>query len=253
MSDRQSAFLQEMGLLPRWTLRDSVRVAAAISTPAALPLQQEDAVAACLADPVAVTILATSPVPVTPVAVMNWNQLAQSVASCSLCTLCAGRSNTVFGAGDINATWLFIGAAPDAADEAEGMPLAGPGGSLFNNMLGSMGLQPDQNVYVTNLLKCRPAQTSALTAELAACRPYLERQIALLAPTIIVALGADVAAALLGDTATELSGLRGTLHRYAGLPLIVTYAPEELLRSPEAKAGAWRDLCLAQNTDAASA
>ncbi len=248
MSARKAAFLQEMGLAPRWTLRHApvhavlaaelevVREAAQVS------MAQE---ASDLITPIVVQAASVSAALVDG---MDWQQLQQGVAACSGCGLCAGRSNTVFGAGDRKANWLFIGAAPNAADDAAGQPLTGDSGSLFSNMLRAIGLQPEQNVYVTNLLKCFPAPGVDVSASLNACRPYLARQITLLEPTIIVALGADVAVALLSDVEANLSGLRGKVHRYADLPLVVTYAPVELLRSPAAKAGAWSDLCLARDT-----
>lgn len=286
MSERNAVFLKEMGLGPRWVLRDAagrgsgetaaiapgsttplsatevaqgVAIAALTSTAAVAPLASEAAAAmaslAFATDASATTgsanVAVFAAVDAVQLAGMDWNALADSVAACRSCGLCEGRSNTVFGAGDRKANWLFIGAAPDAEDEAAGRPLAGRSGSLFNNMLAALGLAADQNVYLTNLLKCRPAQNAARPAELAACRPYLERQISLLAPTIIVALGAEVAGVLLEDPTASLSGLRGRLHQFAGLPLVVTYAPQDLLRSPAAKAGAWSDLCLAQKSDVA--
>ena len=256
MSARHSVFLQEMGLGPRWALRHAPKpaleheaiaavaevVLAAALAPAQVSVQQQ---AAGSIAPIVSQVPAVSAVPVDA---MDWQQLQQSVAACTGCGLCVGRSDTVFGAGDGKANWLFIGAAPNAADEAAGQPLTGDSGSLFNNMLRAIGLQPEQNVYLTNLLKCRPAPGADVRVELAACRPYLARQIALLEPTIIVALGADVGAALLGATDVNLPDMRGQLHRYAGLPLVVTYAPGDLLSKPAAKADTWRDLCLALDT-----
>lgn len=256
MSERQSAFLQEMGLGPRW-MRRRAGPAAMIAEPAAASVSvvtQAGAMAA-IARETAPAFAGAPGASAAPVAAMGWQELQQSVAACRNCSLCETRSKTVFGSGRLNAKWLFIGAAPNADDEAEAMPLAGVRGSLFNNMLQAIGLQGRQDVYVTNLLKCRPVHDTVAPAgwaeQQAACQPYLERQIALLAPAVIIALGADVAAVLLGDASADLAGMRGKLHEFAGLPLIVTHAPADMLLSPAAKAGAWRDLCMASACDAA--
>jgi DNA polymerase len=231
MSEQTAAFLKEMGLGPRWVLREG----------AGAPVEASPAVTS----PESTASLAAA----MPVSDMTWRQLQDHVAVCRACGLCEGRSNTVFGSGDPQASWLFIGAAPNQADEAQGLPLAGAGGRLFQNMLHAIDLAPDQDVYLTNLLKCRPhdgendGQIQA--EELAACRPHLQRQIALLQPAMIVALGAEVGRALLGLEAGT-TALRGHMHQFAGVPLLVTHAPQELLTTPTAKANVWRDLCLAR-------
>lgn len=187
------------------------------------------------------------------VAGMDWPQLKAAVASCRGCQLCEGRTQTVFGVGDQKARWLFVGEGPGREEDMQGEPFVGPAGRLLNNMLLAMGLQRNANVYLTNAVKCRAADASGADhaptpAEIAACKPYLERQIALIQPTVIVALGKTAAQSLLGlDARQTMATLRGTVHQHAGRPLIVTYHPSYLLRKPSAKREAWADLCLALN------
>lgn len=185
---------------------------------------------------------------------MDWDELARSVQDCSRCGLCGERSQPVFGVGDQKARWLFVGEAPGREEEKRGEPFVGPSGQLLDNMLAAMQLKRGENVYITNVVKCRPTDENGrdrrpAPAECASCLPYLERQIALIRPTVIVALGKTAALSLLGlDPATPLTGLLGRVHRYQDLPLIVTYHPAYLLRKPIDKKQAWADLCLAMAT-----
>lgn len=187
------------------------------------------------------------------VAGMDWPQLKAAVASCRGCQLCEARTRTVFGVGDQKARWLFVGEGPGREEDMQGEPFVGPAGRLLNNMLLAMGLRRNVNVYLTNAVKCRATDASGADhaptpAEIAACKPYLERQIALIQPTVIVALGKSAAQSLLGlDAGQTMETLRGTVHQHAGRPLIVTYHPSYLLRKPSAKREAWDDLCLALN------
>lgn len=187
------------------------------------------------------------------VAGMDWPKLKAAVASCRGCQLCEARTRTVFGVGDQKARWLFVGEGPGREEDMQGEPFVGPAGRLLNNMLLAMGLRRNANVYLTNAVKCRAADASGADhaptpAEIAACKPYLERQIALIQPTAIVALGKSAAQSLLGlDAGQTMKTLRGTVHQHAGRPLIVTYHPSYLLRKPSAKREAWDDLCLALN------
>lgn len=193
------------------------------------------------------------------VAGMDWPQLKAAVTGCRGCKLCEGRSQTVFGVGDQQARWLFVGEGPGREEDRQGEPFVGPAGKLLNNMLLAMGLQRNANVYLTNAVKCRAtdaggADHAPTPAEIAACKPYLERQIALIQPTVIVALGKSAALSLLGpDAGHTMAALRGSVHQHAGRPLVVTYHPSYLLRKPTAKREAWADLCLALNTYASSA
>ena len=173
---------------------------------------------------------------------------AAAVDACTACGLCRTRRKSVPGVGDRNADWLFVGEAPGAEEDARGEPFVGQAGRLLDNMLAALGMARDRNVYIANVLKCRPPNNRAPEpAEAEACRPYLERQIALLQPKLIVALGKSAAALLLGTDAT-IASLRGRVHRYRGVPLIVTYHPAYLLRSLPDKAKAWEDLLLARRT-----
>ncbi|MFZ2300641.1 MAG: uracil-DNA glycosylase [Gallionella sp.] len=176
---------------------------------------------------------------------LNWPELKQKVRDCTACKLRAGCTQTVFGVGDEKAEWLFVGEGPGADEDARGEPFVGQAGKLLDNMLLSIKLGRGKNVYIANIVKCRPPNNRTPEAgEVATCLPYLQRQIELIKPKLIVALGKTAATALLGRDAT-LGSLRGVLHEYRGVPLLVTYHPAYLLRSPMEKVKAWQDLCLA--------
>jgi len=235
---RQAAFLDEIGVGPLW-----VRRGLAVSGPQI----DQSAGAPAEAQPVAAP---------TSMAVdsMNWALLKAAVSSCEQCGLCKKRTNTVFGVGDEQAKWLFIGEGPGRNEDAQGEPFVGPAGKLLDNMLLALGLKRGANAYIANIVKCRPTDAAGkdrppTSEESDACMPYLQRQIALIGPTVIVALGKTAALSLLKrDPTTPVSALRGTVHRYAELPLIVTYHPAYLLRTPADKRKAWADLCLAMQT-----
>jgi uracil-DNA glycosylase len=181
-----------------------------------------------------------------PVGDMDWAALESSVAACTRCALHAGRTRTVFGIGDRRADWLVVGEGPGAEEDRLGEPFVGRAGRLLDQMLAALG-QARESVYIANVVKCRPPENrNPHPDEAAACAPYLDRQIALLKPRIILAVGAISARRLLGIDA-PVGKLRGRLHRYGptGIPLVVTWHPAYLLRRPEAKAEAWRDLVLA--------
>jgi uracil-DNA glycosylase family 4 len=183
----------------------------------------------------------------TPVAVgaMNWEALQQAVATCTKCELYKVRQRSVFGVGDRRAQWMFVGEAPGADEDAQGEPFVGRAGQLLNAMLFAMGLKREE-VYIANVLKSRPpGNRDPQPNEVASCEPYLLRQIELIAPKLIVALGRHAAHSLL-KTETPLARLRGQRLAYHGTPLIVTYHPAYLLRSPGEKRKAWEDLCLAR-------
>jgi DNA polymerase len=171
--------------------------------------------------------------------------LQQLVAGCTRCTLHKTRTQTVFGVGDPTAQWMFVGEAPGADEDAQGEPFVGRAGQLLNAMLFAMGLKREQ-VYIANVLKCRPpGNRDPQPNEVDCCEPYLVRQIELIQPKLIVALGRHAAHSLL-KTEAPLARLRGQRLAYHGTPLIVTYHPAYLLRSPGEKRKAWDDLCLAR-------
>lgn len=254
LSGRQQVFLEEMGLGPSWRLRSQAIQAEveaeAFVVPEAGPIAAEMTMTTTTQPVAAVSPAAQA----SSVAGMNWAELKAEVTSCVKCGLCQKRTNTVFGVGDEKAKWLFIGEGPGRNEDARGEPFVGPAGKLLDNMLAALGLRRGDNAYIANIVKCRPTDASGkdrppTPEESAACIPYLLRQIALIQPTVIVALGKTAALSLLGlDPATPVSSLRGKLHRYADLPLVVTYHPAYLLRTPGDKRKAWADLCLAMQT-----
>ncbi|MBI5005798.1 MAG: uracil-DNA glycosylase [Nitrosomonadales bacterium] len=175
----------------------------------------------------------------------DWPALKQQVRDCTACKLRAGCTQTVFGVGDEKAEWLFVGEGPGADEDAQGEPFVGQAGKLLDNMLAAIRLKRGSNVYIANIVKCRPPGNRTPEAdEIATCLPYLQQQIALIKPRIIIALGKTAATSLLGRDA-PIGSLRGTVHDFNGTQLIVTYHPAYLLRSPAEKAKAWQDLCFA--------
>ena len=179
---------------------------------------------------------------------LDWDALSERVAACRLCRLCEKRTNTVFGVGDRSADWMLIGEAPGEHEDRLGEPFVGQAGKLLDNMLRSLTLARDTNVYIANVIKCRPpGNRNPEQDEVARCEPYLQRQVSLVKPKLIVALGRFAAQSLL-KTEASISSLRGRVHEYEGVPVIVTYHPAYLLRSLPDKAKAWADLCLARDT-----
>jgi DNA polymerase len=179
---------------------------------------------------------------------LDWDALSERVATCERCRLCEKRTNAVFGVGDRNADWMLIGEAPGENEDRVGEPFVGQAGKLLDNMLRSLTLARDANVYIANVIKCRPpGNRNPEPDEVARCEPYLQRQVALVKPKLIVALGRFAAQSLL-KTDASISSLRGRVHEYEGVPVIVTYHPAYLLRSLPDKAKAWADLCLARDT-----
>ncbi len=179
---------------------------------------------------------------------MNWDDLKSAVSVCIACPLSQTRTQTVFGTGDKNADWLFVGEGPGAREDATGEPFVGQAGKLLDQMLAAIGLKREHQVYITNIVKCRPPNNRNPTSnEARQCEPYLTRQIALIKPKLIVALG-KVAAQNLLKREDSISSLRGKVHDYSGIPLIVTYHPAYLLRALSEKSKAWKDLCFALST-----
>ena len=222
----------------------------------------------------ALQTLASESLAVTPgvlaggIAAMDWPTLADTVASCQACSLCEGRRAPVFGgaAGDAphQADWLVVGEPPDEFEERAGTPFADQAGELLDNMLKAVGLHRHdapgatdasstaQRAYITNVVKCRPAMVRNPTKqELALCENYLRREVALVQPKVILAMGRFAAQTLLHGSLPEGSKLpfgklRGQIYRYQGIPVIVSYHPTYLLRNQADKARAWADLCLAR-------
>lgn len=174
-----------------------------------------------------------------------WQVLQDAVRTCIKCGLHKTRTQTVFGVGDPTASWMFIGEAPGADEDKQGEPFVGRAGQLLNAMLFAMGLKREE-VYIANVLKCRPpGNRDPQPEEVAQCEPYLIRQIEHIRPKLIVALGRHAAHSLL-KTDVPLARLRGQRLSYHGIPLVVTYHPAYLLRSPGEKRKAWDDLMLAR-------
>lgn len=196
---------------------------------------------------------APAPAPAGPVAQMGWDELRSAVAGCRACGLCEGRKNTVFGVGNEQAQWMIVGEAPGEQEDLQGEPFVGQAGKLLDNMLRAIALTrapgtPEQQVFIANTLKCRPPRNrNPEPEELAQCAPYLDRQIALVQPRIILAMGRFAVQSLLQSN-EAIGRLRGRVHDYRGIPVIVTYHPAYLLRNLVDKARAWEDLCLALDT-----
>lgn len=251
-TERQVAMLDEMGLRA-WTPAAADAVALAPPPP---PVAEPPRAAA--------TLVARGDRP-AGVDSMDWAALRQAVADCSACKLCQGRRQTVFGVGHPNAHWMVVGEAPGEQEDIQGEPFVGKSGQLLDNMLRALGLSrhetpppggegsaadPARQVYIANTLKCRPpGNRNPAPDELAQCEPFLVRQIALVKPRIILAMGRFAVQSLLRSD-EPIGRLRGRVHRYQGVPLIVTYHPAYLLRNLEDKARAWDDLCLAAETAA---
>jgi DNA polymerase len=184
-----------------------------------------------------------APVSDAAIAAMDWPALQAAVSSCTRCTLCETRVAAVNGRGAQNASWIAIAAAPSAADEQDVQAITGEAGQLLHNMLKAIELKPDTDVYITNVVKCRPPGRNPTAEEVIACRPYLERELALTGATMAMTFGQFAARGMMMGPAA-----RGKVMHYGAsrLPVVATYHPDDLLRKPEEKAKAWADLCLAK-------
>ena len=187
------------------------------------------------------------------IATLDWTALRSAVAACQACGLCRTRRQTVFGVGHERARWLVVGEAPGEQEDLQGEPFVGAAGQLLDSMLTALQLTraadgdapPERRVYIANTLKCRPPRNrNPEPAEMQACEPFLLRQIELLQPRLILAMGRFAVQALLRSS-EPVGKLRGKVHAYHGVPLVVTYHPAYLLRNLPDKARAWDDLCLA--------
>lgn len=245
MTDRHT-LLREMGLGPVWKLRQppAGEAAVAAAEPVAVPATTPLAVAPALTFPAPAAVAATA----TALSELGWDELAATVAGCRNCRLCEARKQAVFGVGDRQADWLFVGEGPGAEEDERGEPFVGQAGKLLDAMLAAIDLKRGEDVYIANAVKCRPpANRTPEPEETAACWPYLERQIELIQPKLIVALGRPAAQTLL-QTEVKIGAARGRLHQYRGIPVIVTYHPAYLLRNLPDKALAWQDLVLMRRT-----
>jgi DNA polymerase len=260
LDPRQVAMLQEMGLRllpPVQALQPDAPAPAAgpatgpvVAAPAARALPVPDAAAA----PGVERSARPDTAPVLPrlvadgagdVATLDWDALHARIAGCQACGLCASRRNTVPGVGPQRADWMVVGEAPGEQEDLRGEPFVGPAGQLLDAMLRAIGLDRGRNVYIANVLKCRPpGNRNPEPQEMAQCEPYLQRQIALVQPKVILAMGRFALQALLRTT-EPVGRLRGRVHAYEGVPVVVTYHPAYLLRNLADKGKAWSDLCLA--------
>lgn len=227
LTGQQLAALDAMGIAV-WTRRVA-------------PGPEETAGVVPIATPAAGAVTGTGPA--------DWEDLEREALACTKCALHATRTQVVFGVGNRGASWMVVGEAPGADEDRQGEPFVGRAGQLLNEMLRAAGVAREQ-VYIANILKCRPPENrDPRPEESASCEGYLQRQIALLRPGLLLAVG-RIAAQNLLRVDTPIGQLRGRVHRYgpAGIPLVVTYHPAYLLRSPGQKRKSWEDLCLARAT-----
>lgn len=285
---RREQMLAEMGIKPRWQLRDApAEAAVAIEAPAPEPIVQPKP--APLRQPEPIPVMASDEPPawlddapppfddmpvgdampmdrsepavdaepasrsapavakVNPVSTMDWDALEAAVRDCRACRLCEARKQTVFGVGAREAEWMIVGEGPGAEEDERGEPFVGQAGRLLDAMLDSVGLSRQNTVYIANAVKCRPpGNRTPQPDEMAACRPFLERQIELVAPRLLIAMGRPAAQTLLGGE-PRISASRGKVFRYESVPVVVTYHPAYLLRNLPDKSKAWEDLCFAQD------
>ncbi|HEY6134142.1 MAG TPA: uracil-DNA glycosylase [Rubrivivax sp.] len=266
LDERQRAMLREIGV-PVWQPAapvgaprpGPVPIAAIAAQGAAVPALPELNVRAPAV--IDAAVVPPRPAAASGVASMGWDTLRAAVADCRACSLCESRRQTVFGVGHLQAQWMVVGEAPGEQEDLHGEPFVGAAGQLLDNMLRSIGvtravtaadgsppLDPAQQVYIANTLKCRPPRNrNPEREELLQCEPFLQRQIQLLQPRVILAMGRFAVQALL-RTDEAIGRLRGRVHAYEGVPTIVTYHPAYLLRNLADKARAWEDLCLAAHT-----
>ncbi|HTH93623.1 MAG TPA: uracil-DNA glycosylase [Rhodocyclaceae bacterium] len=245
MNPQRDHLLRELGIGPQWRLRE----VAVVGKPD-VPVAESAVVPAASSHAVAPRpISAVSPVSgAIDTSHMDWDALQSAVNECQACGLCKARKQPVFGVGDTQADWLFVGEGPGAEEDERGEPFVGQAGKLLDSMLAAIDLKRGENVYIANSVKCRPpGNRTPEPEETAACWPFLARQIELLQPKLIVAMGRPAAQTLL-QREIKIGAVRGQLFDYKGIPLIVMYHPAYLLRNLPDKAKAWEDLCFARKT-----
>ena len=265
-SEHQHAQLRAMGLrlwsppVPQDGFPGAAAVPASDAPPESAPEPAPAPARAPIRQPLVTSVRVAEPMPARATAAgsgalstLGWAELRAAVAQCQACTLCESRTQTVFGVGHEQAQWMVVGEAPGENEDKQGEPFVGAAGQLLDRMLAALKLTrssegeegPSQRVYIANTLKCRPPRNrNPSPEEMAQCEPFLVRQIELLKPRIILAMGRFAVQALLRSD-EPIGRLRGRVHHYQGVPLVVTYHPAYLLRSPLDKAKAWDDLCLA--------
>ena len=267
-TERQQTLLQAMGLQLWLPPGATAAVTPSAPAPAPAPAPAASAASALATRPPAPSaavaqprptpaapLVAREPAPAVaraaaPADTLDWPDLHAAVSACQACGLCEGRTQTVFGVGQVQAHCMVVGEAPGEQEDRHGEPFVGPAGQLLDRMLAALGLtrgeaEPARQVFITNTLKCRPPRNrNPSPDELAACLPYLERQVALVQPRVILAMGRFAVTQLIGSAA-PIGPLRGQVHQWRGVPVVVTYHPAYLLRQPADKAKAWDDLCLA--------
>lgn len=265
MSDRRDSVLREMGLAPLWRLRSRTQTVAdngekVAEKPAFTPRTPANTVeeGAARKRPPQLTTEKPETVPagVSPdplraarISGLDWEELEADMRSCKACPLWEQRQQVVPGSGDRKAGVMFVGEGPGAEEDRRGQPFVGAAGKLLDAMLAAIGMKRDDGVYIANTVKCRPPHNrTPHNDEMAACLPYLERQIALVQPRLLVALGRPAAQVLLNAPDVRINASRGKELRHGSLPLLVTYHPAYLLRNQADKARAWEDLCLARKT-----
>lgn len=246
MNPDRGAILRELGLAPLWRLRntsgDAEQDSTAVSAPS-VPVPPADAAADATTEMPAeirrerVALQTHS---------LDWEQLEAEIHSCTACPLHIQRNKPVPGIGDRRPDWLMIGEGPGAEEDRRGEPFVGPAGQLLDAMLASVGLSRSRGAFIANAVKCRPPNNrTPETSEIETCFPYLERQVALLRPRLIVALGRPAAQSLLKQD-IRIAAVRGRQFSFSGIPVIITYHPAYLLRNPQDKSKAWEDLCFAR-------
>ncbi|MFO1299833.1 MAG: uracil-DNA glycosylase [Burkholderiaceae bacterium] len=256
MNESQRRAYAALGIGPAWRPRRAA--ARAVGATAAGSLAESIAAEHAAVGPPDPAWKAAPTADASDVARMEWPQLREAVSQCRACGLCETRTRTVFGTGDERAGWMVVGEAPGAEEDRLGEPFVGNAGRLLDQMLAALGLARGHDVFIANVLKCRPPQNRDPSPdEMHRCEPYLRRQIELLVPRVIVVVGRIAAQSLL-RTEASVASLRGRVHAYRvgerAVPVVVTYHPAYLLRSPPDKARAWADLCLARRAhDAATA
>lgn len=279
MSSRREAILREMGLGPIWRMRGLASATPRAQAVSDAPRGEQPALRARssldqapdrpridqvrqLAEPRPPSTT-LSPLPqsnraatVAPgdgrrlahIASLEWDALEDDIRGCTACRLCEGRQQAVPGIGDRSGAWMMVGEGPGAEEDRRGEPFVGPAGQLLDDMLAAIGLSRSHGVFIANAVKCRPPLNRTPQAdEIAACLPYLERQISLVEPKLLVALGRPAAQSLLGGE-IKINAARGRLFSHAGVPVVITYHPAYLLRNQSDKGRAWEDLCFARAT-----
>jgi uracil-DNA glycosylase len=268
LDTRQRAMLKEMGVKVWWPA--SVEAAATAPAPSVSPAAVRPKLAT---HSEAVNPIQTSrkgglearvfqAVDAGHISTLDWGALQEAVSSCQACALCQSRKKAVFGVGGARGAvadaattaptvdWLIVGEAPSEAEEAAGQPFVDAAGQLLDNMLKAVGSGRASGAFITGITKCRPPNRNPDPAEIAQCAPYLQRQIALLRPRVIIAMGRFAVQSLLADSVPDVASvplgkLRGQVYAYHGVPVVATYHPAYLLRALADKGKAWEDLCLA--------